>query len=134
MYLKILLAIGIAASSFYVGIRFERGARAELAEAELSALREGINEAMAGVSSAWKDEAEKARIEVSQWRVRDEQDSALILSLLEGQDALRREFSEIDHEIETTGDMGTCFLSDDAVRLLRATSTAANRGEREAGD
>ena len=131
--LAIIGSIAALAVGFYAGQRWEKADRYDDAQKQIAALDAAFKKSVENVSTAWKDEAEKARIKVEEWSLQNQVDEGLIRQLLAGQVVIRREFDDLGEQIKITSDVGTCVFTADAVKLLRAASDAANRSA-EAGD
>lgn len=117
-----LIAATTLSLGFYSGMRWEKGANLADAEKQLKSLSIQAQEAIAELGVAWESEANRAKIQVEEWNLRSQVDEALLIELINGQDEIRRQFNDINTEITVVTDFGTCQLSPDAVRLLRAAS------------
>lgn len=128
---KMYLIIGVAATTigFAGGIRWEQGAQLADAKKALEELSVQAQQALVSLGSAWDEEAAKAQLEVSEWNAQNENDRALIRQLIVGQAEIRNQFEELDNEITIVTDFGTCELSPNAVRLLRAASERTRAAE-----
>lgn len=123
----LIAAVPVVAMSFYAGQRWEKADRYKDAKAYIVALDNAHKQSIKNIGSAWRGEADKARIEVEAWSLQNQVDESLIRKLLAGQVTIRRDFNDLEDIIQITTDIGTCQFSPDAVRLLNASSAAANR-------
>ena len=134
-YLKLLnpymviAAMGVAAATFaggfFAGKKWEK---AELVDDYVEAIamfQEEANSLIQTQDERWNSAITEVRGNLNEWALQNETDEALILRLIEGQDALRRDFRGMETEIMVV-DVGTCSFSPDAVRLLKSATAAAN--------
>lgn len=126
---KILAALTLAgltfAGGFLSGKKWERAELVNDYGAALTSLSEKADALISEQDVRWRSAIDEVRSGFDEWTAQNVLDEALILQLIEGQDALRRDFREMENEIVVT-DLGTCTLSPDAVRLLREAAARAN--------
>jgi len=124
-----LAAIGTAvglALGFTAGLKWEKADRYKDAVTQIEAIQVQATDSLAILNSRWEVEAGRVKIQVEDWNARSTLDQDLMKRLLSGQSLIRSRFDEFNNTITITTDLGTCQLSDDAVRLLRQASAAAN--------
>lgn len=132
----LLGALGFAmatfAGGFFAGKRWEQAELVNDYAVAMAELSERANGLITEQDKAWRLVASQVESNLSVWTEQNRADADLILQLIEGQDALRRDFRGFENEIMVV-DVGTCSLSDDAVRLLQQATAAANRSARRSG-
>ena len=127
-YLYAIIAGATLLFGFYAGIRWEKGAQTVELRQTMMQLEDQANQAIENLDARWKTAATNAQIQVTEWNLQNQVDNQIIAKILAGQDDIRRKFDDINTEITITTDFGTCQLSPDAVRLLRAASSSTRHG------
>lgn len=125
--IALIAAVAAMAMGFYAGQRWEKADRYEEAQDRMVALNKAYDLSIEHIGSAWQKEVDKVRVDVEQWSLQNQIDENLIRKLLAGQVTIRRDFDDLEDTIQITTDVGTCQFSADAIRLLNASSAAANR-------
>lgn len=123
----ILFAVGLS-SGIYAGIRWEKGSATADLEKQLAANQAQYEENLNALNSRWQGKVDLLNGEITSWATQAANDTRRISELMDELSILWGKFDEIENEITTITDFGTCEFSPDAISLLRAAATATTSG------